>query len=279
LGARLFHSTAEDETTEQSGQRALKRGKTILSPSVALSLPLEGRGLAYLRYARAMRPGGLAPGGETSSGRFDADELSTIDLGIRRSSLDGRVSLAASAFRTLWNDIQSDYLLANGLVSTRNAGKGKIMGFEASVDWTLGAGFGISAGGSVQRAHLTQAEDGIELDDRRLPIAPDITGRLAVTKALAIGEWRGLASAQANYIGSARLTFDDDLDRQMGKYAVVAANSEMARDDWTLGIRIDNLFDVKGDSFAFGNPFSIRSGPQYTPLRPRTLTLSVARNW
>jgi outer membrane receptor protein involved in Fe transport len=279
LGARLFHSTAEDETTEQAGQRALKRGKTILSPSFALSLPLVGRGLAYIRYARAMRPGGLAPGGETSSGRFDADELATIDLGLRRSSLDGRLSLSASAFHTLWSDIQSDYLLANGLVSTRNAGKGKISGLEAAIEWKLSNSLNLSAGGSVQRARLTHAEDGLDLDDRRLPIAPDLTGRLAVTQSFGLGEWNGQASAQANYIGSAHLSFDDDLDRQMGKYAVVAANTEMSHEAWTLGIRIDNLFDVKGDSFAFGNPFSIRSGPQYTPLRPRTLTLSVARTW
>lgn len=279
VGARLFNSMAEDETLESSGQHAFKRGETILSPSFSLSLPFDGQGLIYLRYARAMRPGGLAPAGETTSGRFDSDALGTVDFGIRRSSPNGRLSFSASAYYTVWNEIQSDYLLANGLVSTRNAGRGRIVGMEASVDWRLGDGFNIAAGGSIQNARLTHAADGLELKDRRLPIAPDLSGRVVMTRSFTLGGWNGLVSAQANYIGGARLAFDDDLDREMGKYTIVSANSDISHGPWTLGVRMDNLFDVKGDSFAFGNPFSIRTGPQYTPLRPRTLTLSVARRW
>ena len=66
----------------------------------------------------------------------------------------------------------------------------------------------------------------------------------------------------------------------MGNYTVYALNALMARGPFTLTARIDNLFDVKGDnSFAFGNPFSIRAAEQYTPLRPRTLTFSISRAW
>lgn len=279
LGARLYHSEAVDETMEQVGQRDLRRGKTIVSPSFALSAPWDEQGIIYLRYARAMRPGGLAPGGETSSGRFEADELSTFDLGVRRSSSDGRLSFSASGYFTLWNDIQSDYLRANGLVSTRNAGKGKIIGLEGSVDWKLGGGFAVEAGGSIQSARLTHANGGLKLDDRRLPIAPEISGRLSLTENVTLGEWHGVVSAQANYFGRARLSLDDDLDREMGKYVVAAFNSQFSNGPLTIGARLDNVLDVKGDSFAFGNPFSIRTSPQYTPLRPRTLTLSLARRW
>lgn len=279
LGARLSHSISEDEASEQSGQRALRRTKTILSPSASLSLPLADRGILYLRYARAMRPGGLAPTGETSSGRYDADELDTIDLGIRRASVDGRLSLSASTYFTRWNEIQSDYLLSNGLVSTRNAGRGRIFGIEAAMDWQLGAGFSMSVGGTAQNAKLTHAQNGVELDDMRLPVTPVLSGRLALSQLIALGKWQGQATVQANYIGSARLSFDSDLDREMGEYAVLAAHSDLSRGPWTIGARLDNLLDVKGDSFAFGNPLSIREGRQFTPLRPRTLTLSIARSW
>lgn len=279
MGARLSHSVLGDAAAERSGSRALKGNKTIVSPSAALSLPWGEHGILYLRYARAMRPGGLAPAGETSSGRFDADELDTIDLGIRRASRDSRLALSASVHATRWNDIQSDYLLGNGLISTRNAGRGRIFGLETSVDWQVGDGFSLSAGGAAQNARLTHAQDGLELDDRRLPITPQLSGRLSVTKALALAGWHGQASVQANYVGSARLSFDSDLDRKMGEYSIVGAHGEMSRGSWTLGVRIDNLLDVKGDSFAFGNPFSIRDGQQFTPVRPRTLALSLARSW
>ena len=279
FGARLFDTIAEDETLESSGQRALKRSKIILSPSAALSLRLSDRGILYLRYARAMRPGGLAPSGEMASGRFDSDELGTFDLGIRHASTDGRLSLSASTYYSQWNEIQSDYLLPNGLVSTRNAGRGRIYGIEAALDWRLSGGLSITAGGAAQHARLTHGQDGVELDDLRLPVTPGLSGRLSLAKQIAIGPWRGQATVQANYIGSARLSFDSNLDRSMGEYTVLGAHSELSRGPWAIGARLDNLLDVKGDSFAFGNPFSIREHQQFTPIRPRTLTLSIARSW
>ncbi|WP_261936451.1 TonB-dependent receptor [Sphingomonas bisphenolicum] len=280
LGARLFHSIAQDGTGDDPMVTPVRISKTILSPSAALSLDLGGRGLVYLRYARAMRPGGLAPADMAASRQFDADELSTIDLGMRRSSHDGRLSLSASLYHTRWDEIQSDYLLASGLVSTRNAGRGAIIGGEITTEWSIGKGFTLSAGGNAQSARLTRASDGGELDDRRLPVAPALAGRITLAKRFILpNEWRGQAAVQANYIGKARLSFDEDLDRNMGNYSVASANAELSRDAWTLGVRMDNLMDVRGDSFAFGNPFSIRAAPQYTPLRPRTLMLSVARSW
>lgn len=279
LGTRLSDAIFEDETSEKAGQRALRRSKVIFSPSASLSLPLGDRGILYLRYARAMRPGGLAPTGTVASGRFDSDELSTIDLGIRHTSKDGHVSLSASAYHSQWDEIQSDYLLPDGLIATRNAGQGRIFGVETSLDWQLGGGFSVAAGGAVQSARLTQGEDGVQLHDRRLPVTPALSGRVSIAKIVTLGPWRGQATAQANYIGNARLSFDSDLDRKMGDYTLVAMHAELSRGRWTIGSRLDNLFDVKGDSFSFGNPFSIRDERQFTPVRPRIFTLSIARGW
>ncbi|PJG45981.1 TonB-dependent receptor [Sphingobium sp. LB126] len=281
LGMRLFYSLAKDDARADraEAERLRKSRKWILSPSLALSYTLPGEGLLFLRYARAMRPGGLAPAGMTASGHFDADELGTFDLGYRKSFWDNRLSVSAGAYYTLWDEIQSDYLLRNGLVSTRNAGRGRIVGLEGSADWRMGGGFALSLGGSVQDARLLRSEAGQKLADRRLPVAPEITGRVSLSRHYRIGSWNGQSALQANYIGDARLSFDDDLDRGMGDYTVMSASSSVERGPWSLAVRIDNLFDVRGDSFAFGNPFSIREAPQYTPLAPRTLTLSLARRW
>ncbi|HEX7742382.1 MAG TPA: TonB-dependent receptor, partial [Sphingobium sp.] len=279
LGARLSDAIFEDETSERARQHALKRSKIIFSPSASLSLPLDGRGILYLRYARAMRPGGLAPAGMTAAGRFDSDELSTVDLGVRHASQDGHLSLSASAYHSQWDEIQSDYLLPDGLISTRNAGQGRIFGMEAALDWQLGQGFSVAAGGAIQNARLTHGQDGVELHDRRLPVTPEFSGRISLAKIFALNRWQGQAAVQANYIGNARLSFDSDLDRKMGDYTILAMHAELSRGPWTIGSRLDNLFDIRGDSFAFGNPFSIRENRQFTPVRPRTVTLSIARGW
>ena len=65
----------------------------------------------------------------------------------------------------------------------------------------------------------------------------------------------------------------------MGHYATVSGGASFSRNALTLGLRIDNALDVRGDSFAFGNPFSIRTTDQYVPLRPRTITISIGKAW
>ncbi|WP_429594965.1 TonB-dependent receptor domain-containing protein [Sphingomonas zeicaulis] len=279
VGARVFRSVSRDMAAEPEGERIRLRTKTLVSPSASLSLPLANEGILYLRYARAKRPGGLAPSEGEGVGSYDADRINTVDLGIRKASTDGRLALSGSGYFTWWDRVQSDYLLPNGLISTRNAGSARIIGIEAALDWRLGEGLSLSAGAAVQHSRLLRGEDGAALDNRRLPIAPDVTGRIEVAQAISAAGWRGEAAVQANYIGTARLSFDSDLDRQMGDYAVVGARLSASRGPWRLGATLDNALDLSGDSFAFGNPFSIREGPQYTPLRPRTFMLSIARRW
>lgn len=275
-GARLFHTIAEDEAIKRSVGRLDSVSKTVVSPSLALSWVPHRDTIVFLRYARSLRPGGLAPAGQSVQ-RFDADELGTLDLGLRRDAGTHGLSYSGSLFYTQWSAIQSDYLLTNGLVSTRNAGRARILGAEAGFDWTLRPGTRLSGGMSVQDARLTHSEAGLEIDDRRLPVAPDMTGHLAFAQDIALGAWQATIGARANYVGRARLTFDQDIDRRMGRYATVSGSATARRGGLTVLIGIDNLFDVRGDSFAFGNPFSIRTTDQYVPLRPRTLTLSISR--
>lgn len=275
-GARLFYTVAEDEAVERSVGASDTVSKAVLSPSLALSWAPRHDAIVYLRYARSLRPGGLAPAGQ-SVRRFDADELGTLDLGVRRDAGGHGLTYSGSLFYTQWNDIQSDYLLANGLVSTRNAGRARILGAEAAFELSLRSGMRLSGGVSVQDARLTHSEAGLEIDDRRLPVAPDTTARLALSQEFDLGAWHGTVGARANYVGTARLTFDQDIDRPMGRYATVSASASARRRGLTLLIGVDNLFDVRGDSFAFGNPFSIRTTDQYVPLRPRTITVAIGR--
>jgi outer membrane receptor protein involved in Fe transport len=278
LGARLFETIAEDEATERAGGKTDSISKTILSPSVAVSWKAGDGSLVYLRYARALRPGGLAPAGDSIGRRFESDELGTIDFGVRHAP-SADFALNASLFYTRWNNIQSDFLLADGLVSTRNAGRARITGAEADVEWRPGSRLLLSAGASYVDAVLVRTEDGTKLDDRRLPVTPDLTGRFLARYDFPLSGWDADATFQANYVGSARLSFDPDIDRPMGDFATFSVGASVTRDALTFSAGIQNLFDAKGDSFSFGNPFSIMASRQFTPLRPRTFSLSFTRRW
>jgi outer membrane receptor protein involved in Fe transport len=278
-GARLFVTDAADARAEMRRQREKAQHKVGFSPSLSLSWqPAKGRYL-FLRFARAIRPGGLAAGSGQVQGQFDSDELSSLEAGARLALAGDSLALNAGAYYTYWHAVQSDYLLADGLISTRNAGNARIVGGDASIDWSIARRWTLSAGINAEQAELISTPQGVHLDDLRLPVAPDVTLRGQVGYRFALGGWTMRLIGQGNYVGSARLSFDPDLDRHMGQYAVVAAAATAQRGPLSVTARLDNLFDIAGDSFAFGNPFSIRLGPQYTPLRPRTLTLSIGFDW
>jgi iron complex outermembrane receptor protein len=277
IGARLSHTIDEDEAAEEAGATVSRVGKVTLSPSIAVSWRPAGKDIVYFRYARAVRPGGLAPNATVRSSRFDADELGTAEAGYRGSLFEDTVRFDVGVFYTTWSGIQSDFLLPNGLVSTRNAGNATVLGSEVSVDWDASSRLRLSAGASYVDARLTRSESGVEVDDRRLPITPDLSGRITALWRLDAGPWSGFVGAQANYVGHSHLTFDPVADRTMGGYALASTNAQIGRDGWTVSGRLDNLFNTAADTFAFGNPFL--NDRQFTPLRPRTFTLSVARAW
>jgi len=43
--------------------------------------------------------------------------------------------------------------------------------------------------------------------------------------------------------------------------------------DFALSLKVDNVGDVRGNTFAFGDPFGLGERNQVTPLRPRTVRL------
>jgi hypothetical protein len=279
-GLRLSRVSDEDERREsQSPERAaaVMHGAT---PSVSLDWrSADRRRTAYLRFARALRPGGLNPDAGQSARRFRADELSTIDLGWRLRLAGDALSLQQALFVTRWQHVQADYLLENGLVGTRNVGDAANLGFESAMQLQLGRGYRMEIGGVLQRARLDDATVVVARDDARLPVVPDARLNLALSRSL---PWlRGQLRWQLNaaYNGASRLSFEEDLDRRTPGYATVGAGLQFTRAHWSWQLDATNLLDARADTFAFGNPFSVRSVAQRTPLQPRTIAVQVRRDW
>ena len=277
LGARLFLNEIEDDR-----DRETKGTETNIfvgfSPSVSLGWKPSDPLLVYFRYASAVRPGGVAD--ESAGTRYDADVLDNFDLGLRYQSASGRWMIDAAAYRSAWRHVQSDYLLDNGLVATRNAGDSYTHGLDFSVQWLPVADWKIAAGLSVQRARLEESAQDVEISsDRRMPIVPDISGHARIQKQFDMGSWHPMVGIDATFVGKTRLSFDPGLDRKTPAYAILGADISAGRAGWSIALAGTNLLDIRGDSFAFGNQFSIFQHAQYTPLRPRMVRLTVSRSY
>ncbi|WP_313803953.1 TonB-dependent receptor [Sphingobium sp.] len=276
-GGRLFHSRIEEERGTKRARVEVSVSRSGFTPSLALSWQAGGSDFLYLRYAGALRPGGLSQTSAGSAERFESDELQTFEAGWRHGA-SARLTINADAFLTTWSHMQSDYLLSNGLIGTRNVGDARIHGAELSVDWTA-HGWAVTAGLVAQSALLTRTSDGAEIEDRHLPVIPDWTARLGLSRSFAFRGWSGTAGARFAYLSPSRLSFDPGLDRRMGDYALADADLLLRKGVWSIRLSGSNLFDCRADSFAFGNPFSLGRGAQYTPLRPRQWTVSFTRSW
>ena len=271
LGLRAFSTTSHLE--QQGRERSHRLGVT---PSATLSWHRDALGLVWLRYASAVRPAGIDRTAAAADRRIPGDELQSLELGWRIRVARDRLALHGAVFGSTWEHLRSDTVGPDGLLGSIDAGNAVNYGIEAGgrIDF---AALSIDLGATLQRARLTSpASAAFDRDDRRLPVVPDISARLGASRDFIL---RGLPASvygAARYIGRTRLSFDPLLDRRAGDYAPIDLGAAITSGARHWSVDIVNLLDGRGNSFGYGNPFTLASTTQSVPIRPRTVTLKLA---
>jgi len=86
-------------------------------------------------------------------------------------------------------------------------------------------------------------------------------------------------SATLSYRGPSPLNYGPLRDVRMDPYTNLDLSSAVTLENTRIGVRITNATGVHSNSFAYGNPFSVDGSSQITPLRPRTIWLSVSQHF
>ena len=84
-----------------------------------------------------------------------------------------------------------------------------------------------------------------------------------------------MRSRSVRYVGKSTLGVGQFLDIPQGNYFVVDADARLDFGRVTLSLNLDNIGDVRANTFAFGNPFGLAQRDQMTPLQPRTLRFGI----
>ncbi len=274
LGLRGFITTNDIEQQGPQEQSATKLGVT---PSATLSWHRDDIGLVWLRYASAIRPAAVSRDLPGNDQKIPGDELQSLELGWRVRAFDDRLSLTGAVFGSVWEHLRSDVVDSDGLFGTIDVGNATNYGIEfgARLD---ARPLTIDVGTTIQRARLTSPSDyqrGSD-DDRRLPVVPDFSARFGLTRKFSLNALPASAYLTARYIGQTRLSFDPTLDRRAGNYATVAAGATVDDGPRHWSLAVDNLLDGRGNSFGFGNPFTLAATMQTVPIRPRSITLRLS---
>ncbi len=274
LGLRAFSTSSHLEQQAPGRVRANRIGVT---PSGTLSWHRDDLGLVWLRYASAVRPAGISRTANPADVRIPGDELLSLELGWRLRVAGDRLAVHGALFGSSWQHLRSDTVGTDGLLGTVDAGNAVNYGIELGGVLTLSPTT-IDFGTTLQRARLTSPSSNTSLDrdDRRLPVVPDISARLGATRSLTMFGLPATVYAAAHYTGRTRLSFDPLLDRPAGNYATIDTGATIDRGPWRWSITVVNLLDSRGNSFGFGNPFTLATSNQTVPIRPRAVTLRLA---
>lgn len=290
LGGRLFatRSEASSRAESQGATTAFRDDQSYVgfAPKAVLSFAPTSRTLFYVQAAEGYRAGGfntalipsqpfLASGGEPQR-RYDGDELWSLEGGAKASLMEGRLRLRAAVFQAFWKSIQSDQLLPSGLAYTANLGDGRNTGIEAEAAYVAGS-LRLDASFLLNAPELEKVNPAFPgRKDLGLAGVPKRAAALGISYERPLkGDWRLGTDARLSYVGPSRLSFDATTAPTMGDYVTARAAVRLEAERLSVSLAVDNLFDGHGDTFAYGNPFSLRLSRQTTPQRPRTVSLEL----
>jgi iron complex outermembrane receptor protein len=282
LGGRLSVARSDGQvldTDEDVDEPA--RTDFQVSPTAALSWRAGGDVLVYTRYQKGSRVGGLAvfaTASGTAAERYESDSLTSVEAGIRLgNSATSPISLNAALSYAWWSDIQADLIDEHGLPYTTNLGDGGIAGIEVEASWQVTPRLRLDAAAFLNAGSLTDPAPAFaDADETDLPNIAAAGGRIGANFRAELAAGADLSVDGAiNYVGSSQLGIGAPLDVEQGDYFDSQIGARIGLGRLGLSVDVDNLFDVRGNRFAFGNPFGLETRSQMTPLRPRTVRVGV----
>jgi outer membrane receptor protein involved in Fe transport len=191
-------------TTDSSGH--------VLNYSLAPQWHVDANTMVYARVASGYRPGGpnalpaIAP--PSVPREYGSDKTVNVELGVRSSLLDKKLTVDVAAFHVNWTNIQLIENV-NGYNINGNGGTAKSQGLEWTVGYIPLRGLTFSLTGAYTDAYLTAdapAVGGVSGDP--LPYAPKWSGALdgeydwaafANYKAFVGATWAGVGSRRADF--------------------------------------------------------------------------------
>lgn len=293
-GGRLFSSRLRTRSEVTLGQAvkpfAGKAKDSGFAPKLVAAYRLSPGASLYLQAVEGYRTSGFNTAGppgqpfgaqaEQPLRRYGGDELWSYEAGLNWTTTDGAGRLRAALFHSDWRHIQADLLLPSGLPFTANIGEGQVTGLELEAGRRIG-GLSLSGNLTLQSPELQHLDPGFaSRPDSGLPGVPSVAFALLAEYERPLGErWTLELASRYAYVGRSRLTFNADLAPQMGGYGDLRLSAAARSGQLRLSAYVDNLADSRGDTFSYGNPFSIEVSRQSTPQRPRTVGLAVSRGF
>ncbi|HWG66100.1 MAG TPA: TonB-dependent receptor [Rhodanobacteraceae bacterium] len=268
---------------------------------------IDDNNMLYLRVASGFLPGGPNVIGPNAVGHipptFSPTKLTEYELGLKSTSLDGRLTTDLAAYYIDWTKIPLLTFVYPYTYLT-SAGQAKSKGLEANVALLAAPGLKFSVNAAYNDADLTRdapfPSNGKRGDP--LPYAPKFTLSLNGDYDFALGgAWHGYVGASYQYIGerSTDYAFSFPIAGVMPQlpssptipgYSTINLRAGVNRDQWNIDVYVKNLTNQRGivEASTFQNyvPVAGQLNPvtgmvedNATIITPRMFGISVSRNF
>ena len=241
---------------------------------VNIAYTLNDDVLIYGTVSEGYRPGG-ANRTEQVGATYDADFVTSYELGVKSTLSDGRIRLNAAMYTMDWDDMQLGFFNPDisllGLVD--NVGTAESQGFGLDATWLATEQLEINMSYAYNKAELTEdydrRNDGTPdaFTGQDLPFTPDTKWALTARYNF---DWMG----GDGYLMS-NTTFTDSMyngiflnsREEMDSYTISQVSLGLARDQWTAELFASNVFDEEAELYI--NTADIKR--LVTVNRPRTI--------
>jgi len=250
----------------------VERTRLGLLPSLAASLDLAAGTRAFIRFERGYRPGGVESG--VASREFASDKIATLELGLRGARL-GPAEVDVTLAWSRWSDVQADLLTPIGLVYTENIGNARILSGNIELKASMTARLELRGAVMLVADHL-DAVSYLRDGSASLPNVPSLSMRGLIRYEIPLANGSSLAfDGTLIHEGASRLGTGRALNLRQGNVERVDFAARLGLGKRLILLSVENLLDARSNLFALGNPFTLQSGRQSNPQRPRTIRIGI----
>ena len=266
LVAGLRYDIVDQDTTNVLTNLETNQSDDAVSPRIGIVYqPIEPVSL-YANYAQSFNPNvGADAGGQS----FEPEEGEGFEVGVRAELIENRLATTLAYFDiTKRNVLTADPIVPFASVAT---GEQRSRGVDFGLTGEILSGWNIIASYAYIDAEVT--EDNTDIVGNRLTGIPEHSVSLWTTYELQSGALQGLGFGLGfNFVGERQVDLANSFD--VDSYFIVNAAAFYRRDNWRVGLNIDNLFDT--NYIASVNGFSFRA---VYPGNPLTVRASVSVTW
>ena len=183
--------------------------ENVWTYSLAPSWHIDTKSMMYARLATGYRPGGpnvLPPNAPPDVQRqYGSDRTTNVELGVRSTQMDGRLSLDLAAYHVDWKNIQLIEAVS-GFGINANGGTARSQGLEWNFAYLPVQGLTFQWTGAYTDAKLTSAAPNVSANSGDpLPYAPKRSTAVdGEYKRPAFGDYSAFVGATWSYVGLAQ---------------------------------------------------------------------------